>query len=103
MARRMKVEYSESTGLIGKSQKTDAKEEPGEKEPEKEETQDVDMTDSGTFKSEGKPRFDRFVLPLPPHGFPSYRASAQWPTPFEKFLYTGKSRLSSTSTIFDVG
>lgn len=30
-----------------------------EKEPEKEETQDVDMKYSGTFKSEGKPRFDK--------------------------------------------
>ena len=57
IARRMKVEYSESTGLIGKSQNTDAKEQPREKEPEKQQTQDVDMKDSGTFKSEGKPRF----------------------------------------------
>lgn len=45
----MKVEYSESTGLIGKSQNTDAKEQPREKEPEKQQTQDVDMKDSGTF------------------------------------------------------
>lgn len=34
----------------------------GEKEPEKEETQDVDMKDSGTFKSEGKTAFRAMPL-----------------------------------------
>lgn len=31
----------------------------GEKESEKEETQDIDLKYSCTFKSEGKPRFDK--------------------------------------------
>lgn len=59
MARRMRVEYSESTGLVGKPQKSRDKEQPRKKEPEGKSEQDVDMHDSSTCKTEEKPRFDR--------------------------------------------
>lgn len=61
MARRMRVEYSESTGLVGKpqTQKSRDKEQPRNKEPEVKSEQDVDMHDSSTCKTEEKPRFDR--------------------------------------------
>lgn len=53
------VEYSESTGLVGKPQKSRDKEQPRNKEPEGKSKRDMDMHDSSTCKTEEKPRFDR--------------------------------------------